>query len=314
MYYVFARSDETGWFFIRELSEDEVFAGVVRVRQSLIIIMGFYTLFLGMMSFFLSRGLGRPLRRLTASVDMIGSDSLEIPQIRDRFTGDEILSLEDSLRKMTLRIQMLIDDVSREERARNEAELKALRNHISPHFVYNTLDTIRWMAVINKQKNIQETVSALDRLLRYAADTDRLLVSLEEELEVIREYVLIQNMRYPDIMLHDSVSPKLLGLKVNKFILQTLVENSILHGFRNLETTGIVEISAGKDQDMLVLTVRDNGCGFDDSAINNDERPHTGLANVNMRLSLNYGAAYGVTVRSIPGEGTEVDLRLPILE
>ncbi len=313
VYYIFARSRESGWLFIRELSEAEVFAGFIPIRRSLVLFLLLYTVFLGLMSFILASGLGRPLKVLTASVDKIGSGSMEMSRLRSRFTGDEVRRLEDSLSEMTCRIQGLLDDVAREERAKNQAELKALRNHISPHFVYNALDTIRWMAVINKQDNIRETVTALDRLLRYAADTGKVLVSLKEELEVVQEYVLIQNMRYPDIVMRTSVDEELLNLNVNKFLLQTIVENSVVHGFRSLDKTGVVEISAIRENDVLVISIRDNGCGFDVLELQQNDRPHTGLASVNMRLALNYGPGFNASVNSRPGEGTLVTLRLPVL-
>jgi len=312
-YLIYARSLESDWFFIRELKESEIFSGIVKLRQSLIFIILLYCVFFILLSYLLSRGLSRPLRDLSGHIDRIASDNLDIPEVKNRLIGDEISRLEQSLLDMSCRIKVLIEDVSFEERAKTQAELKALRNHISPHFIYNTLDTIRWMAVINKQDNIREVVSALDKLLRYAADTNKVLICLNEEMAIIKEYVLIQSMRYPDIELHVEV-PEVIGLmRINKFIIQTLVENCIVHGFQNLEGTGIIRISAEVDKDALYLTVADNGCGFDTENPIEEDNSHTGLKNVNMRLSLNYGSVYGVNVSSIPGEGTIAVLRLPLI-
>lgn len=311
-YFIHAQSSESGWFFIREMSEAEIFSGVDTLKKSLVAIIILFCLFLVFLTFILSRGLGRPLRELAGHIDRIGSDNLDIPVMRNHLAGDEIGRLERSLLEMSARIKALIEDVSREEQAKTHAELKALRNHISPHFVYNTLDTIRWMAVINKQENIRQVVSALDNLLRYAADIETILINLEEELDIIQEYVVIQSMRYPDIELVVDIPAELREMRVNKFLIQTLVENSIVHGFHNLEGTGVIHITAKAEVGVLLLTVRDNGCGFD-SGVPLDNGHHTGLKNVNLRLKLNYGEGYGVTVESQQDEGTTAVLKLPLI-
>jgi len=313
-YLIFARSEESGWYFIREMAEEEILAGIIRLRQSLVAIIGLFCLFLVFFSYLFSRGLSRPLKELAGYIDQIGQEDIRTPVHRSRLVGDEVLKLEDRLSVMRTRIGTLIREVSRKEQEKTRAELKALTNHISPHFIYNILDTIRWMAVINKQDNIRDMVMALDKLMRYAADSERLLIRLGEEMEIVREYVLIQRMRYSEIRLETEIPPGLENHLVNKFILQMLAENSIVHGFRDMDGTGIIRIQGAVEEGVLVLTVEDNGRWIEPEGPGTGEHAHTGLDSVNRRLNLHYGPGFTVTVHPLRGGGTRAVLRLPASE
>ncbi len=310
-YFIFARSEESGWYFIREMEEKKMLHGIIKLKQSLIAIIVLFCSFLVFLTYLFSRGLSRPVNDLVKYIDGIGSDNLDVPPLDRKSAGDEISKLHERLFALSRRIETLIEEVSQKERLKTQAELKALRNHISPHFIYNALDNIRWMAVINKQENIREMVSALNKLMCYAADYETVLIKLNEEMDIIREYILIQKMRYSDIELVTDIPHETGEILVNKFIIQTIVENSIVHGFRDYKNTGVISISASIRDDILELTVEDNGRGFDPSCINEKSHPHTGLKSVNQRLKLNYGHEFGVTINSKFGRGTRVVVHLP---
>ena len=313
-YLIYARSKESGWFFIRELEESTVLHGISQLKQSLIVIIILFCAFLIFISYLFSRGLSKPMSNLVAYIDGIGSESFEPPLIDRRAAGEEISKLYERLFIMSSRIENLIEEISVKERLKTQAELKALRSHISPHFIYNALDTIRWMAVINKQDNIKMMVSSLDKLMRYAADYETVLIRLSEELDIIKDYILIQKMRYSDIELIMELAEDTADLLINKFILQTIVENSIVHGFRDYEVRGVIKISSSVSGNVLVLIVEDNGRGFNTSQRQEEGAPRTGIKSVNQRLLLNYGSEFGVTVTSTPGAGTRVEIRLPVSE
>lgn len=310
-YLIFSESEESGWYFIREIEEKVVLSGIIRIRQSLFAIIILFSSFLVFLSYFFSSNLSRPVNDLVEYIDGIGPETLGCPPQKRNTASDEIAMLYERLSVMSSRIESLVNEVSKNERLKTQAELKALRNHISPHFIYNTLDTIRWMAVINRQENIREMVSALDRLMRYAADYETSIITLNEEIEIINEYVLIQRMRYSDIELITEIPQEAGILTINKFTLQTIVENSIIHGFRDYKTTGTIKITAKKKNELLILIVEDNGKGFDPEKIKNDNLPHTGLKSVDLRIKLNYGEEYGLILQSTPGKGTIVEIRLP---
>lgn len=154
----------------------------------------------------------------------------------------------------------------------------------------------------------------MDKLMRYASDYKKNLITLDEEIDLTREYLLIQQMRYSDINLIISIPKKMKEFLINKFILQTIVENSIIHGFKNYKNTGTIIIKASVQNAVLTITVSDNGRGFDIDGLRNEDRPHTGLYSVEQRLKLNYGDEFGINVCSRPGKGTAVTVKLPVLE
>ena len=309
---IFAESDEAGWFFIREIDEKQILSGIIRLRHSLIGIIFLFCSFLVFLTYLFSQGLSRPVNNLVRYIDGIGADNLELPPPGGKTVSDEIYKLHERLYAMSSRIESLITEVSQNERLKTQAELKALRAHISPHFIYNTLDTIRWMAVINKQDNIRKMVSALDKLMRYAADYDKALISLDEEMDIIEEYIFIQRMRYSDIKLVRRIPTEAGALLVNKFILQTVVENSIVHGFRDNTASGTITVSAEISDSVLFLRVEDDGCGFPAEDPICGKGTHTGLKSVDQRLKLNHGPDYGLVITSTPGQGTVTIIRLPV--
>lgn len=312
-YFIFAQSKETGWYFIRELEEKNVLDTLLKLRTGLIVALIIFGLLLIFLLYFFSKGISHPINLLAECVDKIGSRSLEMPEsVMYSYAPDEIIKLHEKLYEMSLRIEQLIDEVAQTERLKTEAELKALRNHISPHFIYNTLDTIKWMAIINKQENIQKMVIAMDKLMRYASDYKKNLIPLEEEMDLIREYVLIQQMRYSDINLIVKIPRKFKNVLINKFMIQTIVENSIIHGFKDYRTTGTISIKASSENGNLILTIRDNGKGFNTEALQDISRPHTGLTSVERRLKLNFGTEFGIKINSVPKKGTTVIINLPI--
>lgn len=314
-YVIFARSKESGWYFIRELEAKSISDTIAQLRISFIILIACFCSFLILLLYFFSKGISRPINTLAECIHKIGPKNLDIPAPpSENYAPDEIVKLHKYLYEMSLRIEQLIDEVAKTERLKTEAELKALRNHISPHFIYNTLDTIKWMAIINKQENIQKMVCAMDKLMRYASDYKKNLITLDEEIDLTREYLLIQQMRYSDINLIISIPKKMKEFLINKFILQTIVENSIIHGFKNYKNTGTIIIKASVQNAVLTITVSDNGRGFDIDGLRNEDRPHTGLYSVEQRLKLNYGDEFGINVCSRPGKGTAVTVKLPVLE
>jgi two-component system, sensor histidine kinase YesM len=323
---VYDSSDLTGWLFVNEMPSSVVLAGAIRLRRLLLVLVLPYAAFFLSMTYILSRSLTRPLRELAAAIDRIGEGKLdaEIPQFED----DEIGVLGRNIALMTGRISALLERVKEEEASKNKAELRFLRMQLSPHFVYNALNTIRWMAIMNGQDNIRDMLAALTKLMRNVSDPSEDCITLRRELELIQSYLVIQRMRYPDFDVELAVGEEVLDLELPKFVLQNLVENSIVHGMAGLERRGLVRISASRDGERLLLAVEDNGVGFEPEAMarrgaesrrgdeaegegGDSEHAHTGLESIRSRIRLTYGEAYGLSVRSEPGKGTAVELAIP---
>lgn len=320
-YIVHQKSELTDWIFIRLLERDMVLRHFRSLRESLFILIGLFLIFLLFLSFALSNGLAKPLAKLTRQIDFFGEGNLTFSTDGIGSSSDEIDKLSKSVGSMALRINDLITKVAEDEQYRTTAELKALRQQLNPHFIYNTLNTIRWMAAVNRQVNIEETVMALIVLMRSASDMDRTFVTVEEELNTLRQYVLIQKKRYQDFRFESDVTDEALHAGINKFIIQPFVENSIIHGFKDKEDEGIVRLIIRKidnenGTDRLSVCIKDNGCGFDPASITegggeNDAANHIGIQNIHRRLELNYGSDYELDIKSSPGKGTQILFLIP---
>ena len=207
-------------------------------------------------------------------------------------------------------------------------EFKMLSSQINPHFLYNTLETIRMKALTAGNREVANTIKLLGKSMRYVLEnTGTAFSTLRRELEHVEVYLAIQKVRFGDKF--DSLTEIGEGVDRDKIrilplLLQPVVENAILHGLEETESGGLIRISVGraKEPDEILITVRDNGCGMDErelSALRNRievrEEGRTrsiGLYNINQRLKLSYGEEYGVKIVSTAGEGTEVTLRIPI--
>lgn len=191
-----------------------------------------------------------------------------------------------------------------------EAELQCLQSQINPHFLYNTLDSIFWMAEEHEVPEISETVVALSRMFRLSLNNGEKIITVEKELELVENYLAIQKMRFEDkFSVEVHVPDELLQVRIIKFILQPLVENAISHGIAPKEGTGHIGIFLEEEAGDLIFTVTDDGVGFDAAQ---KDAVHSGYAlkNIDERVKLACGESCGVTVRSERGKGTTAVVRL----
>ena len=203
-----------------------------------------------------------------------------------------------------------------------EVEFKMLASQINPHFLYNTLETIRMKAIVNKQSEIAELTLMLAKIMRRNIQVGEQLVTLESELKLVEYYLKIQFYRFGDriqseIIVDDNVDKDCL---IMPLIIQPLVENAFVHGLESMDMEGKLTIQVSCDSDMLI-TVEDNGSGISKdklleimNSLNDFEkldRTHIGISNVNQRIKLQYGENYGLTIASKEGEGTKITLKIP---
>ena len=201
-----------------------------------------------------------------------------------------------------------------------EAQLKYLQSQINPHFLYNTLDSIIWMAEGGKTKEVVLMTSSLARLLRQSISNEDELVSIKREVDYARSYLTIQKMRYQDKMEFEiHVEEEILEQQIIKLVLQPVVENAIYHGIKYKDGKGLIKITGVHRSGCINLTVYDNGKGMEPEVLEHIFDPKTGhksksgigISNVQMRLQLYYGKEYGISYKSIPGEGTAATIRIP---
>lgn len=240
---------------------------------------------------------------------------------------DEITELGLSFNIMIGKIRELLDAKVREQENLKKAELKSLQAQINPHFLYNTLDTIVWMAEANKRKQVIEIVHALSSFFRIALSKGMDWIPIRQEVEHVRSYLQIQKIRYRDILDYKiEVDERILDGTILKLTLQPLAENALYHGIKNKRNGGTITVRAKQESPgTAILEVEDDGVGLTPyklnqvrSALNGglDESASKdggfGLENVNKRIKLYYGSEYGISVDSQYGTGTKVTMKIPL--
>jgi len=247
-------------------------------------------------------------------------------QVIDGF--DEISEMYRDLNTMISSIQRLISKVYEEQMQKEklysrqkDVEFKMLASQINPHFLYNTLETIRMKARANKQTEIEELVKMLAKILRRNIQVGDKLVTLKSELELVDYYLKIQQYRFGERMSYNiDVRCNIDSLKIMPLIIQPIVENAFVHGLESKEGKGKIDVVV-ELKERLIIQVIDNGKGMTETKLNeiiksfNDynrlDSNHIGLSNVNQRIKLLYGDEYGLDIESTVGEGTTVRIELP---
>lgn len=269
---------------------------------------------------FVSSHIVRPIRTLTNSMKKVQEGDWNVRVDIER--PDEVGAMYKHFNFMIKRIQELFHSNLEEQEKKKNAEYKALQAQINPHFLYNTLNTIRWMAIIQKSDNIREVVEVLGRLLKNTIKHEGPFITVEEELSNLRDYVYIQKIRYNNNFdVTYDVQDEVLTMPCVKFILQPIVENAIFHGIEPKEDLpGEIIISIKRLEDQLMIRVRDNGVGMSSDVLDElikrmahpGEKGGIGMSNVMERLKLTYGESSEFHVRSEQNEYTEIEMIIPV--
>ena len=317
--YCVSKSSETGWTvvgvaYVSELLKNSGETTKIYVISAVLILLAALVL-----AVFLSREITKPIKVLSNSMREVEKGNFENIMLDVR-GENEIDRLGASFNMMTTEIKHLMEQNVEDQRQKRKSELMALQAQINPHFLYNTLDSIIWMAEWGKNKEVVLMTSSLAKLLRQSISNQNELVRVEEEVEYTRSYLTIQKMRYKDKLEYDiQVVPEVMRYKVAKLILQPLVENAIYHGIKYKEGKGSVLIEGFIKDEELILRVTDDGIGMTENQLAHIFEKHetdmrrnsVGVLNVHERIQLYHGKEYGLTYKSSPGVGTEVEIHLP---
>lgn len=267
-----------------------------------------------MVSMMLSRQLFKPVRELNAAMGAVEEGKLET-RLAVRST-DELGQLAGRFNRMTERLGAHLEESVRRRQELSDAQIRMMQAQLNPHFLYNTLDTVKWMGKINNVPEVATVAADLADILRSSISGDE-FVTLGEELTTLDRYVEIQSIRFPGkFRLEKDIDEAALDVQVPKLMLQPIVENAILHGFA--DTGGSIVVTARLEDTELELTVTDDGCGMSEESLRRFREggragEHLGLRNVDAILRLHYGDAYGLRFPPVSGRGTCVAISLPVV-
>lgn len=317
---------EYTYYETKGLSEvrEEVSHSLEKITLFSVIVFVLLTLLALLLSVVIPNSIAKPIQYFTNVTNQVAMGDLTVRV--NAVHGAEVKQLASSLNSMIEKIENLLLAIQKDQTTLREAELELLQAQINPHFLYNTLDTIIWLAEAGKQKEVVEIVGALSAFFRSSLNHGNGMSMLREEERHIQSYLQIQQVRYQDILDYEINIPE--GLKevlLPSITLQPLVENALYHGIKERRGRGMIHIQAEAVNGDVIIFVEDNGIGMTPERLievtaqlkekysSGEKKKHDsyGLYNVNERIKLKFGEGYGITITSTYGKGTRVQVRIP---
>ncbi len=296
----------SGWDIVSVIPKTDLDAATYPIRMFITLCIGLSLLICIPLSSLVVSRINKPLSQMKEVIQALARGDYR-PEIT--FDDSEVgkvgqYLLDTSRNNLELREKLITSELNEKE-----AELLLLQERINPHFLYNTLDAIYFMAVIDEADDVAEMVKCLSEVFRLSLNNGDKLIPIGEELKRIRAYMKIQNMRYQDkFMLEIDVEEEILPCRILTFLLQPVVENAVIHGLEPKVGSGTVSIVGYREQEDVRITIHDNGVGIPDISRVEDGY---GIKNIRERIQLYYGEAYDISIESEPGEGTTVFFRFP---
>ena len=305
-------SDYNGWHYISMKDKAQVLKSCSWVTQMVAVQILLLLLLSTLGVYMIQRYIIRPIQKMAVVMNMpekeLVGKSLQIEQ------EDEIGKLYESFNEMNARIKNYIEKNNEMNKREKEYQMQALNAQINPHFIYNTLDTLQWMAMDIPAPEICRLISSFSDILRYSISKKESIVTLEDEIKCLRNYINIYEERYEMAFSRFQIDERIYPYKTFKMLLQPIVENAIIHGFSHDMEEALIEIKGEIDGEEALIRICDNGAGISQERILyilSKDSDRIGLSNINQRLKLLYGEAYGLKIVSTVGHGTEVILRFP---
>lgn len=310
------RSALTGWTAVGVINANELLRDRKNIIQFYFTLSVLSLLLAAIAALIISSSITKPLKKLESAMRLVETGDLSIRANTD--INNEIGHLGKTFNTMIVKIKALMDTAVSNEEAKRKSEINALQAQINPHFLYNTLDSIIWMSAGGRNEEVTEMIEALAKLFRTSISQGENFVPLRNEMENIKSYLTIQKMRYGDKLSYElAVGEPFLPALVPKLILQPIVENALYHGIKLSPRAGTIRIGARQEGDVLILTVTDDGVGMSRQQLEHifDEDKNSehgiGVLNVQNRIRLCFGSAYGLHYFSETGAGTCVEIHLP---
>lgn len=307
--------EDTGWDIIRVTNQEELIQALRQQQQMLVLIIAMVLCAVILIMFVQVSGMTGSIKRVVETMRKAGRGDLTIRVAADRTRPTEIEVIAEEFNSM-------MDKLKKSVETQKNAEIAALEAQINPHFLYNTLDTINWMAIDKDEYEISNMIATLANILRYGISDSNGIVRIKDEVEWLKQYIFLQQTKLKNsFVCHINVEPEIMGLSIHKLLLQPFIENAILHGFEGVDRTHILQMDMGREADRIIIRIQDNGCGIPDDMVREmnagifrrtDNKNHIGMENAITRIHMYYGETAEVRIESRPGQGTTVQIRIPV--
>lgn len=308
-------NEQIGWYLISLMPYSYINSETSQIMLSMTVIVLIIVISCIFIIYFMNNSIVKPIKGIIAFSNQISNGEFS-NRIQDE-NDDEMSVLSRKINSMVSEIERLMENQKLDDKRKRELELQMLQSQINPHFLFNTLNTLRWLAVINQVPVLNNGISSLSELLRSTILDNDEEITIEQELQNLAHYFEIQKIRYADrFQVKYEIDDELLSFLIPKLILQPVAENAIIHGISEHGKSIDIIIKVQQLDNQLHIEITDNGKGFD--TIVNLNSNHTnklsgiGVKNVNERIKLHYGAQYGLFISSVVGEGTSCTMIIPI--
>lgn len=317
-------SSYTGWDSVAIVSQDLLENEIRHIQRIAFLFFAILLMATILISVGVSNGITRNLKILNANIRRVSAG--DFTQIQPVTSNDEIGWLAAAFQEMVGRINGMMTDIQHKEREIGLMEIKALQAQVSPHFLYNSLNTINYLARMQKADNISEITTSLIDLLRLTIGYEGTFIPIREEVAHVQNYITIQKYKYfHEFRVEYQVDPELLDYRTPHMILQPIVENALIHEIEPMSNQdGRIQIRIVPGENRVLMSVTDNGVGMDPELIariltssENTEKlrfSRIGISNVNKRIQLYFGRDYGVRIYSQPGLYTTVEIQIPVMK
>lgn len=309
------------FYIVGNIETDELFTDSRKTMTNIIVVIIIITFLSGIVSCYLINQLYYPINDIVENMSKVSQGKLDVV-MENKYSGEDFIKMTNGFNSMINEINVLLNKVKEEQNQINKIELNALQSQIKPHFLYNTLECIHWKALADGNKEVSDMVKALANYYRICLSRGKDIIPLHKEIEHIKNYLIIQNMRYSHIVESGFViEEECMNVMIPKMTLQPLVENSIYHGMRIKENyTGRIEIKAEAKENYALISVEDTGVGMDENEINIlnnslnsfDKENGYGVKNVNKRIAIIFGREYGLHYLKNSYGGITVEIKLPL--
>lgn len=312
--YLYETSEYSDWVFVNIIPKDMIYTQVTVFKIYFGIVVFFLCLFALFCGIMINRQMVRPIQAMIVVMDHI--DELDkIGQQLSTDRSDEIGGLYRAFGQMSERINFLIGQLKEAYSQDKEKEIKLIQSQLNPHFIYNTLESISWVAYDKDLPEVSKALTCLSSILRYSIKDSGEYVTFEEEFHQLKQYLYIQHFRFEEkFSVSYHIDASLLQFKTIKFIFQPFVENALLHAFQNQLDDCRIDLAMKEQDGDILIAVRDNGCGIPpemmEQIMGKDSRG-IGIKNINKTLKLRFGDEYHLWIESKVGIGTCVYLRVP---